>query len=106
MNRWIRKIADLRKAKMFGSDGPRTKKSGPGGIRTPGHGIKSPALYLAKLLALSRRYKYHPYKFLQWFNYFHPFLIAKNSAFCYCVLTIIIQLSTVIKPVLENVIYI
>ena len=26
--------------------------SGPGGIRTPDHGIKSPALYLAKLLAL------------------------------------------------------
>ncbi len=31
---------------------PRYKSSGPGGIRTPGHGIKSPALYLAKLLAL------------------------------------------------------
>ncbi len=31
---------------------PSHKKSGPGGIRTPGHGIKSPALYLAKLLAL------------------------------------------------------
>ncbi len=36
---------------MFGSLGPRTVKSGPGGIRTPDHGIKSPALYLAKLLA-------------------------------------------------------
>ena len=31
--------------------GPCYKTSGPGGIRTPDHGIKSPALYLAKLLA-------------------------------------------------------
>ena len=30
---------------------PCYKSSGPGGIRTPDHGIKSPALYLAKLLA-------------------------------------------------------
>ena len=42
---------DLRIWKMYESKSPRTIKSGPGGIRTPDHGIKSPALYLAKLLA-------------------------------------------------------
>ncbi len=31
--------------------GPCPKTSGPGGNRTPDHGIKSPALYLTKLLA-------------------------------------------------------
>ena len=45
------KILGLRKDKCSNPDGPRTEKSGPGGIRTPDHGIKSPALYLAKLLA-------------------------------------------------------
>ena len=43
---------DLRIWKMYESKSPRTIKSGPGGIRTPDHGIKSPALYLAKLPAL------------------------------------------------------
>ncbi len=30
---------------------PCYRTNGPGGIRTPDHGIKSPALYLPKLLA-------------------------------------------------------